>query len=69
MTEADANAHAAAKLLALAAGASSPAAREQFILLAALYEKLANNTQRLSDTYLPMDLSAEYPEDGHTSGR
>ncbi len=52
------HAEVAAKLLDLAAAASSPAAREQFALLAALYEKLASSSQRLSEAYLPRELGA-----------
>jgi hypothetical protein len=59
----------AAKLLDLAAAASSPAAREQFTLLAALFEKLASSSQRLSEVYLPMDLSDEVLEGGQARDR
>jgi hypothetical protein len=67
----DSNTHAevAAQLLALAAGASSPAAREQFTLLAALYERLASSSQRLSDAYLPIDQSKEQGGEGRPSDR
>jgi len=67
----DAKTHAevAATLLDLAAGASSPAAREQFTLLAALYERLASSTQRLSEVYLPMDLSGEVPKSDRAGDR
>ena len=70
-TPSDPNTHAevAAKLLDLAAGASSPAAREQFTLLAALYERLASSAQRLSDAYLPMDLSGEDISGGRRDNR
>ena len=70
-TRPDSKTHAevAAKLLDLAAVASSPAAREQFTLLAALYEKLASRSQRLSEVYLPKDLSDEFPEGGQTHDR
>jgi hypothetical protein len=68
-TDAKTHAEVAAKLLDLAAAASSPAAREQFTLLAALYEKLACSSQRLSEVYLPMDLSHEVPKGGQASDR
>jgi len=68
-TDAKTHAEVAARLLDLAAAASSPAAREQFTLLAALYEKLASSSQRLSEVYLPMDLSDEVPKGGQASDR
>jgi hypothetical protein len=68
-TDAKTHAEVAARLLDLAAAASSPAAREQFTLLAALYEKLASSSQRLSEVYLPMDLRGEVPESGQASDR
>ena len=66
-TDAKTHAEVAAKLLDLAAGASTPAAREQFTLLAALYKRLASSSQRLSEVYLPMDLSGEVPTGGQAS--
>ena len=50
----------AAKLLEWAAGASSQEVQTQFVLLAALYEQLARKAEKLSDTYLPMDLTGEF---------
>ncbi len=46
-----------------------PLANSSLLLAAALYEKLASTSQRLSDAYLPMDLSAEDPNRDRAGNR